>query len=224
MKTIGILGGLAPASTIACYACITETYYELRQDYAYPEILIHSFCFQDFINAGYEVADRVEAAIKGLHQAGADFVIAACNSVHIVYDQVAPRSPIPWISIMDATAEAVLEQGMTRVGLLGTRFTMEKGFYHRGLEKRGIEALTPDLEGRKRIHEIIYNELVRGVVREPSRRRVLECVEDLCRRGAEGVVLGCTELPFLIEQRHTETPVFDTASIHARKALDLAMR
>ena len=223
MKTIGILGGLGPESTISYYAIITRTYYELRGDYAYPEVLIHSLSFQDFIEGEYEWPDRIRSAIEGLHGAGADFVVAACNSIHVIYEDVAPGLPIPWVSIMDATAERIRDRGLSRVGLLGTRFTMEKGFYQRALAAWDIEALTPDLEGREAVHKIIYDELVRNIVTEESRRRVLDLASELVERGAEGVVLGCTELPFLIQQEHTETPVFDTTDIHARKALELAM-
>jgi aspartate racemase len=223
MKTIGILGGLGPESTIAYYACITRTYYERRGDLAYPEVLIHSLSFKDFIDIGYEKVGRIKAAIEGLAAAGADFVVAACNSIHVVHEQVAGDIPIPWVSIMDATGEAVRSRGLSKVLLLGTVFTMGGDFYSRGLAKFGIETVVPGEADQKKINEIIYGELVRAVVTEPSREHVLGVIDRMRDSGIEGVVLGCTELPFLITQEHTDLPVFDTTTIHAHKALDLAM-
>lgn len=223
MKTIGILGGLGPESTISYYAYITRKYYEMRGDYDYPEIIIYSLQFSKFIGRGYEAADDVRAAIERLAAAGADFVVAACNSIHIVYDDVSKQVPIPWISIIDVTAERIEKDGLSKVGLLGTVFTMGKGFYRKGLARHGIEAITPDPEAQKKINEIIYGELVRNVVTDGSRQYVLGCAEALKREGAQGVVLACTELPFLIRQADVDMPVFDTAALHAQKALDLAL-
>ena len=223
MKTIGILGGLGPESTIAYYATITRACYERRGDYAYPEIIIHSASFREFIDAEYELPDKVLGIIEGLKAAGADFVVAACNSVHVVYAEVAPRSPIPWISIMDAVAEPIKQAGMKTIGLLGTVFTMGKGFYAGALARHGIATLTPDADDQQRINDIIFGELVRGEIHDASRDFALACMNALAARGAEGIVLGCTELPFLIKQEHTDVTVFDTTDIHARKALDLAL-
>jgi aspartate racemase len=223
MKTIGILGGLGPESTIAYYAYVTRKYYETHHDYAYPETVIYSLTFKEFIDAEYELPDRVLDAIRKLAAAGAEFVVAACNSLHVVYDEVAPRTPIPWVSIMDATAEEIRRRGMHRVGLLGTVYTMGKGFYQRALARHGIEAIVPDLAAQQTVNQIIYGELVREVVTEASRKRVLDIMDGLVRQGAQGVILGCTELPFLIYQEHTPIPVFDTTAIHSQKALDLAL-
>ena len=223
MKTIGILGGLGPESTLEYYAYITRKYYEIRSDYAYPEIVIYSLSFQDFIDAGYELPDRVKAAIEKMHLAGADFVVASCNSLHLVYDKVFQEVPIPWVSIMDATAEQIKKEGLKKVGLLGTIFTMGKGFYQKALASHGIEAIAPGIEAQKKVNEIIFTELVRAVIKDESRQFVLGCIEELRQNGAQGIVLGCTELPFLIKQEHTSLRVFDTTAIHAQKALDLAL-
>ena len=223
MKRIGILGGLGPESTAAYYTIITRTYFERRNDYAYPEILIYSVSFQRFIDAGYEIADDVRNAICALHRAGADFVVAACNSIHVVHAELSQALPIPWVSIMDATAEAIAERGLTRIGLLGTIFTMQGDFYQRVLSGHGIDVLTPHHGAQQRINNIIYDELVIGTVTTPARDYVLGAMSELEQRGAQGIVLGCTELPFLIQQAHTDMPVFDTTEIHARKALDLAL-
>ena len=156
MKKIGILGGLGPESTIAYYEYITRKYYEKYGNYQYPEIIIYSFSFEEFIDQEYEMADKVKNAIISLHKAGADFVVAACNSVHIVYDRIANELPIPWISIIDAAAEEIQKEHLKKVGLLGTIFTMGKDFYKKGLLKQGIEAIAPDADDQKRINEIIY--------------------------------------------------------------------
>ena len=223
MKTIGILGGLGPESTMAYYAYITRKYHELRDDYAYPEILIHSFNFQDFIKAGYELPERIKAAIEGLHRAGADFVVASCNSLHIIYEQVARDIPIPWLSIMDATAERIKQTGLRKVALLGTVFTTENDFYHNVLAKYDIEVVTPPKEACRKINRIIYSELVKGEVKDNSRRTVLEIIEELGQQKVKGIVLGCTELPFLIEQKDTSLKLFDATTIHAHKALEMAL-
>jgi len=159
MKTIGILGGLGPESTIEYYGHITREYYKLRSDYAYPEIIIHSFNFKEFIDTGYVKPVEIKQAILNLHHAGADFVVAACNSVHIVYDEVSKDIPIPWVSIMDAAAEQIKNQGISKVALLGTIFTMNSDFFPKALADWGIEAILPDADDKKTISEIIYGEL-----------------------------------------------------------------
>jgi aspartate racemase len=222
MKTIGILGGLGPESTMACYAYITRKHFEIEGNYAYPEIVLYSCSFEKFIPAGYELPDTVKAAIGALHRAGADFVVAPCNSVHIVYEQVANDIPIPWVSIMDAAAARIRQAGLRKVALLGTIFTMSKGFYQRGMARHGIETVTPGPEGQEKVNRIIFDELITNRPTDASRQLVLGLVEELRNRGAQGLVLGCTELPFLIGQEHTDLPVFDTSELLAQKALDLA--
>jgi len=223
MKKIGILGGLGPESTIAYYSYITRKYYEVYSNYSYPEIIIYSLSFSEFIEVGYEAAPKVKGAIESLCRAGADFVIAACNSIHIVYDEVVKDIPIPWINIIDVTAEEIRKSCIQRVGLLGTVFTMSKGFYQDRLIKHGIETVVPDEKHQQRINQIIYTELVKNKTKDESKQFVLKCIEKLRGKGAEGIVLGCTELPFLIQQKDMAIPVFDTAAIHAQKALDLSM-
>ncbi len=223
MKKIGILGGLGPESTIAYYEYITRKYYEKYGNYQYPEIIIYSVSFEEFIDKEYKMTDKVKEAIMSLEKAGADFVVAACNSVHIVYDKIVDELPIPWLNIIDATAEEIQKEHFKKVGLLGTIFTMSKDFYKKGLLKQGIEAITPDGNDQKRINEIIYQELVLKKIKDSSRREIQEIIKKLERKGAEGIVLACTELPFLITQKDTSLRVFNTAEIHAQKALNLAL-
>ena len=223
MKTIGILGGLGPESTVAYYNYITRKYYDLHGDYAYPEIIIHSFNFQEFIDSGYREPEKIVSAIEGLAGAGADFVVAACNSVHIDYEEVRKRISIPWISIMDAVAERIQENEIHKVALLGTVFTMRNDFYPKVFSKYNIETVIPKAAAQRVINGIIYNELVRAVVTDESRRIISDIMEELHQNGAEGVVLGCTELPFLITPEDVNLPLFDTTAIHAQKALSLAL-
>jgi aspartate racemase len=223
MKTIGILGGIGPESTVAYYSHITRTYYQNYLNYKHPEIIVYSFSLGEFIESRYELPRKTKEAIEKMWLAGADFVVAACNSLHVVYEEVSPRVPIPWISIMDATAERIVEMGLSTIGLLGTTFTMSGGFYQRALVKYGAEVVVPEAKIQEMVDRIIFEELVRREIRDKSRQFVVGAVLKLAGAGAQGVVLGCTELPFLINQEHVGIPVFNTTAIHAQKALDLAL-
>ncbi|MBN1294190.1 MAG: amino acid racemase [Candidatus Latescibacteria bacterium] len=223
MKTIGILGGLGPESTCEFYRLITRCYYDMYGNYKYPEILIYSISFEKIIESGYKSAGDIKHAIECLHKAGADFVVAACNSIHIIFDEVKNDIPIPWISIMETTAENILEKKIKKVGLLGTRFTMSEGFYRNALANYGIETIIPPEDSLEKINAIIYNELVRNILEEKSKLYIINCINNLIRQGAQGIILGCTELPFLIDQSDTKVPVFNTTALHAQKTLELAL-
>jgi len=227
-KRIGILGGLSPESTVTYYLHIVRRYEELYGDHSYPEIVIYSVTFQRFIDwmrgEDWEsIKGELLRGLRCLSAAGADFAVIATNTMHILFDELSAESPIPLISIIDATAEAILEEGIKTVGLLGTRFTMERPFYREGLAKHGIEALVPPEEDRIYVNRVIFEELARGILRDESRREFLRIIDDLVERGAEGVVLGCTEIPLLVTAEHTSVRLFDTARIHAEKALRYAI-
>lgn len=228
MKRIGILGGVSAESTAGYYLAITREYIRRFGDTGYPEILIYSVSFREYAELQHagrwdELAKRMGEAFVVLARAGADFGLIAANTLHIVFDQVQARSPIPLLSIVDATGQAVAAARLTTVGLLGTRFTMEQPFFRHGLARFGIKALIPEPRERELVHRVIYGELVRGIVEEGSRQRVLEIIAGLAQRGAQGVILGCTELPLLVRPQDTELPLFDTARIHALAALERAM-
>jgi len=228
-KKIGILGGLTPESTVTYYQHIVRRYQELFGDHGYPEIIVYSVSFQKFEDwMGEEDWDSIkEALLSGLESlgaAGADFAVIATNTMHIVFDELQERSPIPLISIVDATTEVVKGEEMGAVGLLGTRFTMEKPFYKEGLARHGIETLVPDKADRDYINKVVFEELSRGVLRSESRNRFLGIIEGLMGRGAQGVVLGCTEIPLLVTPQDTSVKLFDTATIHAEKALKFAIK
>ena len=224
-KVIGVLGGLGPESTIEFYRALTQKYYAKYKNYAYPELIIYSFDFQEFIDAGYRNVAALAATIERLAEAGADFVVAPCNSVHRVYEEVCGEHdlPIAWVSIMESTVRAIRERKCGRVGLLGTIFTMSQPFFSDRLRREGIETVLPNESDQARINRIIYDELVRGVVRPEAKRWALGCVDRLVGAGSEGIILGCTELPLLLTQADVAGPVFDTTDLQAEHALELAL-
>lgn len=228
-KKIGILGGLTPESTVTYYQHIVRRYQELFGDHGYPEIIIYSVSFQKFENWMEEedwdsIKEALLDGLRSVEAAGADFAVIATNTMHILFNELQEKSPIPLISIIEATAEAIKREGMDTVGLLGTRFTMEKPFYKEGLEKHGIGVLVPEKADRDYINKVVFEELSRGVLRSESRNKYLRIIEGLMGRGAQGIVLGCTEIPLLVTPEHTSVKLFDTAVIHAEKALEFAIK
>jgi aspartate racemase len=228
-KKIGILGGMSPESTVEYYEYITRTYTERFGDYGYPQIIINSVTFQPYVD--WPNADRWDLVAQGLSQvarelesAGADFIIIATNTMHLVFDQVASSVHIPMLSLLDVVAEAILGRNMHSVGLLGTKFTMEKGFYQKALGEKGIAVLVPDAEDREYVNEVIYTELVAGQIRDESRLGYLAVIEKLRAHGAQGVILGCTEIPLLVSEKDVDIPLFDTTTIHAEAALNFALQ
>ena len=228
MKKIGILGGMGPASTVIYYEHITEAYFQRYKDYAFPEVLIYSVNFQQFIELFYQndwesVAEAAVRHIKTLHGAGADFALMATNTLHKVFDPVQRASPIPLISILDVVIEAIQREGMDRVALLGTVFTMRDDFFLRPFTLRGIHTSVPGEKDRERIQEIIESELTVGNITEEARRFFLRIVSDFEKAGVQGVVLACTEIPLLLRQEDCGLRLFDTTRLHADKALDYAL-
>jgi aspartate racemase len=227
-KRIGILGGMSPESTVEYYQYITHAYTERFGDYGYPEIIIYSVSFQPYVDwPGQDrwdlVAQGLSEAAQKLEAAGADFVVIATNTMHLVFDQVQASVSVPMLSLLDAVGEAILARGMNTVGLLGTRFTMEKTFYQDALARRGITVLVPDADDREYVNTVIYDELVAGQIRDESQVGFVTIVNKLAKRGAEGVILGCTEIPLLVSEGETGMPLFDTTVIHAEAALNYAL-
>lgn len=222
------MGGLSPESTTVYYEHIVREYRRRFGDHSYPEIVIYSVNFQRFIDWMRDerwdlVAEGLAEAVERLGRAGADFALIASNTVHIVFDEVQRRSTIPLVSIIDATAEAIEREGLRRVGLLGTLFTMTRDFYREGLARRGIEVVTPSREDMELVDRVIFEELVNGVLKPESKKEFLRIIGELERMGARGVILGCTEIPLLVSQEDVSIKLFDTARIHAEKALELAL-
>ena len=227
-KKIGILGGLTPESTITYYMHIVHRYHELYGNHGYPETIIYGVSFQQYEDwMNQEDWDSIEKALlkglKSLKLAGADFAVIATNTMHILFEKLQAQIDMPLISIVDATAEAIKKEGFSKIGLIGTQFSMTKPFYREGLANHGIEVLTPDKEDRDYIVKVIFEELSIGKLTEESRKGYLEIIDKLVAEGAEGIVLGCTEIPLLIRQKDTSVKVFDTATVHAEKALQYAI-
>jgi len=231
-KRIGILGGMSPESTVAYYEYITRTYTERYGDYGYPEVLIYSVSFQPYVDWPNEgrwdlVAQGLAGAAQRLAAAGAEVLLIATNTMHIVFDQVQAAVDVPMISLLDAVAGAIQAKGIDTVGLLGTRFTMEQPFYRQALAGHGIDVLVPGTEDRDLVNRVIYDELVAGQIRAESRAAFLDVIGRLAARGARGIVLGCTEIPLLVGQADADrygVRLFDTTTIHAEAALNYAIQ
>lgn len=227
-KRIGILGGLSPESTVSYYLHITRSYTERFGDYGYPEILIHSVNLEQFHrwrSAGRwdQIAATLAQAAEGLREAGAEVGVIATNTMHKVFDEVQAQTRLPLLHIIDVMADSAQSRGFTRLGLLGTCYTMSDGFFQQRLAQRGLTTLTPSAPEQEIIHGIIVNELVRGKMLEGSRQQYLSAIDGLVAAGAEAIVLGCTEIPLLISQDQVAVLLLDTAILHAEAALAWAI-
>lgn len=227
MKTVGVLGGMSWESSLEWYRLANERVRDQLGGHHSARILLDSLDFaeveelqarEDWDAAGALLADHA----RGLERAGADLIVLCTNTMHLVAAQIEDAIGIPFVHIADTTAAAVLYTGIRRVGLLGTAFTMEKPFYRERLETHGIEVLVPDAEKRARVHAIIYDELVQGIIRPESRAFYREVIEDLVSQGAEGIILGCTEIELLVSSADAAVPVFPTTAIHVDAALAAA--
>lgn len=221
-KTIGIIGGISAASTVKYYEKIVDLYYERNKDYYYPEIKIHSLDFQYFTdleneNRTEEYIDYISTSIKSLEKSGVDVVIMAANSPHAVFDRVASNASVPMISIVEETVKKAIKQDLKKVLLTGIKFTMQSTFYAETFEKNGIELLVPTDEEQDEINSIIFDELVVNIFTDKSRNRILEIINNY---PIDGVILGCTELPLLVQQESCPVPVLDTMSIHVEAVLN----
>lgn len=224
-KRIGILGGISAESTVEYYRRIINSYVQQEGNYHYPEIVIYSLDFQRFTDlensgdrAGY-LAD-IMRGIRALEGAGAEFILMAANSPHAMYDEVAARSEVPMLSIVEVAAEEAGRQGLRRLLLLGIKFTMQSTFYQEACAKRGIEVLTPSVGEQDEIERIIFDELTRGVFTGVSREHLVRIIG---RYTVDGAILGCTELPLLVQQQDTAVVLLDTLGLHVRAALEYAL-
>jgi len=228
MKTIGLIGGMSWESTQIYYRLINQGVKARLGGLHSARLVLYSVDFAE-IEALQRRGDwAATAQILGeaaryLAAAGADFLVLCTNTMHRVAPQLEQAVEIPLLHIANATAKALHCQGVTRVGLLGTRFTMEQAFYRERLEAQGIRVLVPDAAQRERVHTIIYDELCRGEIRADSRAAYLEIVASLAGQGAQGVILGCTEIGLLIQADDTDVPLFDTTAIHAEQAVEAAL-
>lgn len=223
MKLAGILGGTGPESTIDYYQQIIALYRRQRPDGSYPPLLINSIDLKravDLLTANdlAGLAAYLVEAFERLARAGADFGVISANTPHIVFDELRRRSPLPLISIVEATCRAAQAQGMKKVGLLGTRFTMTAGFYQKVFSEQGIALAVPGEEERAWVHEKYMGELVEGVFLPATREGFLKVMEGLKQReGIQGVILGGTELPLLLRDAACAVPLLDTTRIHVQE-------
>ena len=229
MKTIGLLGGMSWESSSLYYRWINEGIKHRLGGLHSAQIVMVSVDFQEIEdlqhkNKWTESGELLSKAACQVEAAGANFLVICTNTMHKVAPQIEEAIHIPLIHIADATAEIIKEKGIKTVGLLGTKFTMEQDFYVGRLkDKHGLHVLTPSKEDREVVHQVIYNELVLGVVRENSRQKFITIMDKMRKQGAEGVIEGCTEIVMLVQQEHTTIPLFDTTAIHAQKAVEMAL-
>lgn len=228
MRRIGLLGGMSWESSALYYELLNEAVRERLGGYHSARVLMSSVDFAEveaMQAAGeWDAAGALLAAeAAALEAAGAECLVLCTNTMHKVADAIESATSVPLIHIVDVTAAAVRAAGLSRVALLGTRFTMEQAFVRDRLAAHGVQALVPPAEDRELVHEVIYGELVRGVVREESREAYVDVVARLVADGAEGVVLGCTEIELLLRPEDVDVPVFATTRLHALAALDFAL-
>lgn len=229
MKTIGLLGGMSWESTASYYSAINEGVRQQLGGLHSATLILNSVDFAEIEKLQHagrweETGQILASAAASVQAAGADFLLICTNTMHKVAPQIEQQLEIPLLHIADATATKLQQDGVRRVGLLGTAFTMEQDFYRGRLREHfGIEVLTPDAPARADVHRIIYEELCLGQVLDTSRQRYLEIIASLHRSGAEAIILGCTEIALLVKPQHTAVPLYDTTAIHADAAVEWAL-
>lgn len=228
MKTIGLLGGMSWESTALYYRLINEEVKRRLGGLHSAKIAMVSVDFHDVevMQANDDwaaAADALSDAAKQIEAAGADCLLICTNTMHLVAPAIEAAISIPLLHLADATAKQVRSDGISRVGLLGTRFTMEKDFYRERLEAQGLNVLVPDGDGRETVNTVIYDELCMGDIRPASRDAFVAIIDELRARGAEAIIEGCTEIGLLVEAKDTDVPLYDTTRIHALAAVDFAL-
>lgn len=229
MKTIGLIGGMSWESSTLYYQVINRTVQEKLGGVHSCESIMYSVDFNRIAVLQKEgewdkLGILMTEAAQRLEKSGADFIVLCTNTMHKLSDEIEKNISIPLIHIVDATAEKINEENLKKIGLLGTSFTMEQDFFKgRLLNNYNIETIIPNQKQRHEIHRIIYEELVKGIIDSNSRNIFLEIITDLIHQGAEGIILGCTEIELLITNEYTNAKLFKTAEIHARKAVEFAL-
>jgi len=230
MRTIGLIGGMSWESSLEYYRIVNETVKARLGGLHSAKCALISVEFAEIEamqkeGRWTEAGDLLVAAAQSLENAGADFVVLCTNTMHKLADQIEAGVSIPFLHIADATAEVIRAAGIKRVGLLGTRFTMEQDFYKgRLIEKHGLRVLVPGAQGREIVHRVIYEELVLGKIRPESREQYRQIMNELAQAGAQGIILGCTEIGLLVKPEDSSLPLFDTTLIHAQAAVDYALK
>jgi amino-acid racemase len=229
MKTIGMIGGMSWESSIEYYRIVNQAVREKLGGLHSAKSIMYSVEFAEIEELQHQnqwdkLAEIMVEAGRSLERGGADFVIICTNTMHKLYDKVQQSITIPMLNIADATAEKIKSDGIDRIALLGTRFTMEEDFYKsRLVEKYGLEVMIPSPEQMETVHRVIYDELCAGIIKPDSKHRYAAIIQDMVAEGAGGVILGCTEIGLLVKPEDSPVPLFDTTEIHARAAVDYAL-
>ena len=229
MKTIGMIGGMSWESSIEYYRIVNQAVRKKLGGLHSAKSIMYSVEFAEIEELQHQnqwdkLAEIMIEAGRSLERGGADFVIICTNTMHKLYDEVQQSIKIPMLNIADATAEKIKTEGIDRIALLGTRFTMEEDFYKgRLVEKYGLEVMIPSPEQMETVHRVIYDELCAGIIKPDSKHRYAAIIQDMVAEGAGGVILGCTEIGLLVKPEDSPVPLFDTTEIHARAAVDYAL-
>lgn len=229
MKTIGLLGGMSWESTASYYKALNEGVKERLGGLNSAKVVLFSVNFDEIEKLQHqgkwdETAVLLSQAAESVEKAGADFLMICTNTMHKVVPEIESRISIPVLHIADATANVLQADGIEKVGLLGTRFTMEQDFYKGRLtDKFGMNVVVPSSEDQDTVHTIIYDELCKGVIKESSKQQYLTIIDKLYAEGAQAVILGCTEIALLVNQQDTQVPLYDTTEIHANQGVEYAL-
>lgn len=230
MKTLGLIGGMSWESSVEYYKLVNEKTKQLLGGHHSCQSLMYTVDFDAIVKLQHEgkwqELDVIMAnAAKMLEDAGADLIVLCTNTMHLCTKAILEKITVPFLHIAEATGQEIIARKLKKVGLLGTKFTMEKDFYKEVLlNKFGIEVVIPNEQERDEVHRIIYQELVHGQIKEESREIYKKIIRHLEEEGAQGVILGCTEIPLLISDSDVNIPVFDTTKIHAEKAVEWLLK
>lgn len=229
MKRIGLLGGMSWESSLEYYRIINEEVKNKLGKSNSADCIMYSFNFQEVEELQHEgkweeLTNMMVNEAENLKKAGAEFIVICTNTMHKMAPDIEKKTNLKVLHIAEATADAIRTKKLKKVLLLGTKFTMEGVFYKNILKENEIDVSIPNEEDRNIVHNIIYNELVRGIIKEESKNKYLYIINKMKNQGIEGVVLGCTEIPLLIKQKFLDIPVFDTTSIHAKAAVEFALQ
>jgi aspartate racemase len=228
MKILGLIGGISWVSTLDYYKLINTGVNEYLGDLNFAECMIYSFNYQDIKNNNDsgnwdKTLQMLTKAATGMKNGGAEAIVLCANTMHKIADRLEQNVQLPVIHIAKVTAEAIAEQGLTKIGLLGTKFTMEEPFFRDKLTEKGIDIVIPADDERAHIHYTIFEELGRNIFKPETKQFYIEVINTLVKQGAQGIILGCTEIPLLISNEDVNIPLFDTTQIHAKAAVKFAL-
>ncbi|MFB0938709.1 MAG: aspartate racemase [Candidatus Azotimanducaceae bacterium] len=228
MKTIGLIGGITPESTVLYYRILNDLAQKEFGRSSSSKVIINSMNFeeiQNLLKAGrWDLLNVIMSeAGKSLESAGADYILICANTMHLCIEAVKKAVSIPVIHIAEATAKEITNSKLNKVALLGTKYTMENTFFTDILKKNALDTIIPNQDDRQIIHDVIYDELALGILNDASKKKYINIIQKLIKQGAEGIILGCTEIPLLIEQEDVSVPIFDTTKIHATEVFKLAI-